>query len=270
LVAPFGDYCEPATNAEWLTGRDAGPLRVLCLWNTRDYPARWLELSWIVGELTEQELAGAWDVFRHALTNVPLSDRLREQVGAPIIHPRDPRLAYQAEETRLFTIVPEYAEHRWRLEEARKPQIDKTQTGHRTVQPQSPVHGRGNVPLGFEGYTNSVSLFSEEDQLALAAQTQATPETARFHVQRWRAPIQTARLLLTRHADQGKLKLVVFGADNKPSNIFHDCQIVSPRDREEIAKVRGFEAILAVEKLCQGFVLIALDGTPVKLEPDAS
>ena len=126
LVAPFSDYREPATTTEWLTGREAGPLRVLCLWNTRDYPARWLELTWIVGELSEQELAGAWDVFRHTLTGVPLSDRLRAQVGAPIIHPRDPRLAYQAEEARLFTIVPEYAEHRWRLEEAKKIQ---TQSG---------------------------------------------------------------------------------------------------------------------------------------------
>src|SRR5439155_13989361 len=119
LVAPFGDYQEPATTTEWLTGRD-GPLRVLCLWNTRDYPARWLELGWVVDELNERELADAWEVFRHATTGVPLSDHLREQVGAPIVHPRDPRLAYQAEEARFFTIVPEYAEHRCRLEEANR------------------------------------------------------------------------------------------------------------------------------------------------------
>jgi hypothetical protein len=116
LIAPFGDYREPATTTEWFTGRDAGPLRVLCLWNTRDCPERWLELGWLVGEMSEKELANAWEVFRHAITGVPLSDRLRPEVGAPVIHPRDPRLAYQAEEARLFTIVPQYAEYRCQLE----------------------------------------------------------------------------------------------------------------------------------------------------------
>jgi len=134
LIAPFGDYREPAATAEWLTGREAGTLRVLCLWNTHDYPARWLELGWLVGEMTEQELADAWEVFRHAFTGVPLSDRLRGQVGAPIIHPRDPRLAYQAEEARLFTIVPEYAEHRCRLEEAKRIQIQPGSFGRAGIQ----------------------------------------------------------------------------------------------------------------------------------------
>src|ERR1019366_6525983 len=39
LTAPFGSFLEPATKAEWLTGRPEHALRVLCLWNARTMPA---------------------------------------------------------------------------------------------------------------------------------------------------------------------------------------------------------------------------------------
>jgi len=100
LIAPFGPFMEPATTSEWLTGRDAFPLRVLCLWNAHTVPRSSLAESWEVDDLSPQELADARSVFDHVFTGDPLSDRLLDRVGCPVVHPNDPRIAYQQEEAR--------------------------------------------------------------------------------------------------------------------------------------------------------------------------
>ncbi len=107
LVAKFSGYREPATTTEWATGIDKRGLRALCAWNTRDVSAGFLEEGWVIRQLTAQQLADAWEVFRHALIGVPVSDRVRAQVGAPIVHPRDLRLEYQKEEAERFAVLCE-------------------------------------------------------------------------------------------------------------------------------------------------------------------
>ncbi len=104
LVAPFSPYAEPATKTELLLKRQDLE-GVLCLWNTRTFSRSIIERSWKSNSLTEQEQEDVWEVFRHATTGVELSDRLLAQVGCPIIHPRDPRLKYQEEQTKLFSQV---------------------------------------------------------------------------------------------------------------------------------------------------------------------
>ncbi|MCX6927552.1 MAG: hypothetical protein NT154_30745 [Verrucomicrobia bacterium] len=102
LTAPFGPFLEPATKTEWLTGHRENSLRVLCLWNVRTMSTDVLQRSWHVDDLAAQELQDAWQVFRHATTGADLEDRLLAQVGCPIVHPRDSRLAYQQEEASLL------------------------------------------------------------------------------------------------------------------------------------------------------------------------
>ncbi len=110
LIAKFSSkrYSEPATTTEWITGIEKRPwLHVLSVWNSCDVSAGFLEEGWVEGKLSTEQLADAWEVFRHALTGVPLSDRVRAQVGAPIIHPRDPRIQYQIEEASRFAVLCE-------------------------------------------------------------------------------------------------------------------------------------------------------------------
>lgn len=102
LIAPFSRFSEPATRGEWLTGREDPPLQVLELWNTHSVPAELVEKGWLVDFLTKQEMDDAWAVYDHALTGWPLAEHVRSQVGLPIRHPEDPRLAYQDLEIELL------------------------------------------------------------------------------------------------------------------------------------------------------------------------
>ncbi len=105
LSAPFSRFGIPATPGEWLTRRQAKPLRVLSLWNTRMFTTLQLKESWLVGELTESESAIAWEVFESQIAGESLSDSVAVEVGPPIFHPRDPRLQYQAEEVARFDSI---------------------------------------------------------------------------------------------------------------------------------------------------------------------
>jgi hypothetical protein len=129
ISAPFGPFLEPATKAEWLTGRTEHALCVLCLWNARTLPVEVLRRSWHVDDLTAQELQDAWQVFRHAATGAELEDRLLTQVGCPIVHRRDPRIAYQQEEASLLAslALPVLAEA---TATAVKPQPASVTLGH--------------------------------------------------------------------------------------------------------------------------------------------
>lgn len=105
LTAPFSRFGIPATPGEWLTGRDTRALRVLSIWNTRLFDSNYLRESWLIGELTEAESAAAWEVFGFQMAAQPLPSTLASQVGPPVVHPRDPRLRYQAEEAALFAAI---------------------------------------------------------------------------------------------------------------------------------------------------------------------
>jgi len=105
LIAPYGPFPEPATATELLTGRPAGPLRVLSLWNARTIePALLSEASRFVDRLAPQELQEARIVARHALASEDMTEQLWDRVGCPIVHPDDPRIIYQDEETRMMTL----------------------------------------------------------------------------------------------------------------------------------------------------------------------
>ncbi len=105
VIAPYGPFPEPATATELLTGRPAGPLRVLSLWNARTIePALLAEASRFVDRLAPQELQEARIVARHAVAGEDMKEQLWDRVGCPIVHPDDPRIIYQDEETRMMTL----------------------------------------------------------------------------------------------------------------------------------------------------------------------
>ncbi|MCE9616472.1 MAG: hypothetical protein K8T26_19535 [Lentisphaerae bacterium] len=101
-VAPFSRFAEPAFAGEWLTGRAALPLRVLCLWNTRALDATILATSWLVDALSLEELADAQAVRTHLTEGRTLPSALAARVGPPLFHPDDPRHAYRYRETLLM------------------------------------------------------------------------------------------------------------------------------------------------------------------------
>lgn len=247
LVSPFSDYSEPATTTEWLTGLEADPLRVLCLWNTRDYPAEWLELGWKVGELTPQELADAREVFRHALTGVPLSDRLRQQVGAPIFHSRDPRLAYQEEEARLFTIVPEYAQYRWKLEEATRIQDSPGGFGGLSL----PTSGRNLRPAGLAYWPQAM----ENEELALAAAT----STGGLRKMTYLISELQVRLVLRLESDKQTLSINVYDPSGQPSKALDQAELVNASG-EPLARLSSASGRVAKASMQNGFALRLVDG----------
>lgn len=99
LVIPFGRFAEPATPEEWRTERDAGPLRVLCLWNARVLSAAALARSWRVDGLTANEEEGIRILNEWMESERPLPPGLAHAVGPPLVHPLDPRHDYVEEET---------------------------------------------------------------------------------------------------------------------------------------------------------------------------
>ena len=98
LAAPFGRFAEPAVPGEWLTGRTAAPLRVLCVWNGREWPAGGLEQSWFVTELTADECRAADRIGESLASGASIPADLRRATGPPLVHPDDPRQVYIARE----------------------------------------------------------------------------------------------------------------------------------------------------------------------------
>jgi hypothetical protein len=95
LVAPFSEFKSPATRGEFLTGRPEPPLSVLCSGFAVSVSMTVLSRSWHVDEMDEALTKAAWQVFWHAATGDKLPTELQSRVGAPIVHPFDPRIAYQ-------------------------------------------------------------------------------------------------------------------------------------------------------------------------------
>jgi len=95
LCAPFGRYTEPALPAEWLTGRDAMALRVLCLWNTALLPQSSLAESWVVDTFTDDDLSQALMVEAYFCRGDSMPVTVERRTGPPLIHPADPRRVYR-------------------------------------------------------------------------------------------------------------------------------------------------------------------------------
>lgn len=102
-IVPFSRFANPATPGEWLTGRNENALRVLSVWNFKIVHRQSIGKSWIVDELSAEELQTVWAVFKHVTTREPLPAGIVKQVGPPLNHLRDPRLRYQDEEALLLS-----------------------------------------------------------------------------------------------------------------------------------------------------------------------
>ncbi|MCC5848943.1 MAG: hypothetical protein JJU29_12725 [Verrucomicrobia bacterium] len=98
LVAPFSRYATPAFDGEYLTRREEGILRTLCVWNSVSLPRKALERSWTVGQLSEQDCSEARTLFRYVALGEELPATLQSRIGAPICSTSDPRIQYQWEE----------------------------------------------------------------------------------------------------------------------------------------------------------------------------
>lgn len=103
-VAPFSALPLAAFEGELeLRGNRPPYLRTLCAWNTRRITDCVLaRQSWPCGRLAAADLRAAravWNAWRVA---APLPQSLRHRVGVPLVHPRDPRRTYEAEEASAF------------------------------------------------------------------------------------------------------------------------------------------------------------------------
>lgn len=104
LVAPFSRFAEPALPAELLTGREAHPLRVLCLWNARSVPRDVVDPGWYVDTLAPEEIESALAVCS-AAEGGPLPAGLAGRTGPPLVHPEDPRQVYVRRERLRMNLV---------------------------------------------------------------------------------------------------------------------------------------------------------------------
>ena len=107
LIAPYGEFSEPATTGELLTGREDFGLRVLCLWNAHTISSEDLSFSFFEDRMTGEERKDSWEVFRVVSTGDDLPQHLSKRIGPPIVHPKDPRIAYQEEFKELMSPIRE-------------------------------------------------------------------------------------------------------------------------------------------------------------------
>lgn len=241
MAAPFGPFLGPATKTEWLTGREENALRVLQLWNVRTWPREVLERSWLVDELTAQEREDAWTVFLHAATGATLSDRLLAQVGCPVVHPRDPRLAYQKQEARLFAL----------------------RSGEQ-------VESVGDEPEGKIITGTEFSLVTEwnlpwwrNQQLALAAGS-ASPRSGTPREQRLSAPELRLTLLL-REESNGQFVSVTVRDPHEQFSTRLNGAVIQANSGEVLATVASWQARLPIMKILDGIRLFTATGERIKL-----
>jgi len=105
VAVPYGFLAEPAVPGEMLTRRAVAGLRVLCLWNARCLHRDSLGKSWVVDNLTSDEI----DEFRTACDSIRSTGRLPVALegrgGVPLTHGGDPRHEYLYRETALMDRV---------------------------------------------------------------------------------------------------------------------------------------------------------------------
>jgi len=112
LIAKLSPFAEPATPGEWLTGFSEPLVRVISLWNAVNVPPDVVRRSWVAAELSAERQADAWAVFRHIAVGLDLPSHLVEQVGPPIVHPGDPRIVYQREQSAVMLALQDAAAER--------------------------------------------------------------------------------------------------------------------------------------------------------------
>lgn len=93
-AVPFARLPLPATDAEFATGREELPLRVLSPWNAGFLPDEVVARAWKVGRLRPAEAA--------ALRAYKKGEPPSLEAGPPLVHPLDPRHDYLDEERELW------------------------------------------------------------------------------------------------------------------------------------------------------------------------
>jgi hypothetical protein len=251
LTSPFGPCLEPATKAEWLTGRPEHALRVLCLWNARTLPVEVLQRSWHVDDLTPQQLQDAWQVFCHATTGAELEDRLLVQVGCPITHPRDPRLAYQEEEIRLF--APQHlkvAQHG-----TRKVRVSPSEFSIvRGLQPAAESSGRGIRPPGFAPPPPFLKKHEEWSLSLSTGEPQSTAEKAIYLLAEL-----GIRLVLRFETNREMVSIKVRDLGGNPSPTLDGARVLNPAGAP-VCVIAGQVARVPWRDLAQGLAISTSDG----------
>jgi hypothetical protein len=106
IVVPFGPYTTPATRTELAVDTENNHLKVLQCWLARTVRQEQMKESWTIeSEFNADSMKQAKAVWRHATFGMGLPEELQEKVGAPIAHPKDPRILYQKEEMELWASV---------------------------------------------------------------------------------------------------------------------------------------------------------------------
>ncbi len=105
LAAPFGRFPLPALPGEWATGRRAGPLKVICLWNRGLLGEERLRRGWRVGRMTAREQTAVAQLMA-PMAERALTARLASRIGPPLAHPLDPRHDYIEDERLLWLPEP--------------------------------------------------------------------------------------------------------------------------------------------------------------------
>jgi hypothetical protein len=94
LVAPFGQFAQPAFDGELATELDDESLSVLCVWNAATVPFAALRRSWWLTDAFDDLLQNAEALHASRAKREPVPEALKEHVGPPITHPLDPRHDY--------------------------------------------------------------------------------------------------------------------------------------------------------------------------------
>ena len=109
LAVPFGPLAEPAIEFELATGISDSSLAVLCLWNVTAVPLSKLGCSWWITDAYDDVLTAANALHQALSTRQPPPESLRDRLGAPLIHPLDPRHDYLDSEAGLLSGLKDVA-----------------------------------------------------------------------------------------------------------------------------------------------------------------
>lgn len=199
LVAPFSPFSVPATPGEWLTGRSNPVLKVLEIWNARSVPKAALDQSWLVDELTDSECESAWCIFEHDAFGATLPHQFEQDLGAPLIHPNDPRRRYQDEEMAMLVNFQALAE--------------KLPTA---------IAATPKIPLNQIDFIPELEDW-ESCQPALAAATDKMPQLEKVFI----APEQNLCVSFT-PAWEEKICATVFNREGEKSTMLDGASIVAP------------------------------------------
>jgi hypothetical protein len=237
LAAPFSRYAEPATGGEWATRREVSCLRTLCLWNTHTVPADDLRDSWLADTLTAEELDDAWSVFKSCSTGKELPEKLKEQIGPPVVHPEDPRILYQEEEVAWMSS--------WIRHQAFRRQV-KTALDENAEIIELPW-ARG---------------FAESTRLALAA------DSISYHAHSVMYRVGDTGLVLevAAHSNEVDCTLTVYDSDGELSDQLNGCCIAPSEDSGMITVIDSSRTVVPLKTVLNGFIMLDDEGTVMALQ----